>query len=105
KSTLIRCVNRLIEPSFGSVYIDGEDITKLEPEELRLIRQRKFGMVFQSFALFPHKTVAENAEYGLELQGVEKYERRAKAVEVLESVGLAGWEDYYPENLSGGMKQ
>lgn len=105
KSTLIRCVNRLIEPSFGSVYIDGQDITKLEPEELRLIRQRKFGMVFQSFALFPHKTVAENAEYGLELQGVEKDERRAKAVEVLESVGLAGWEDYYPENLSGGMKQ
>lgn len=105
KSTLIRCLNRLIEPSFGSIFVDGQDITTLPPEELRLVRQKKFGMVFQSFALFPHKTVAENVEYGLELQAVDKGIRQATALEVLESVGLAGWEDYYPDNLSGGMKQ
>ncbi len=105
KSTLIRCVNRLIEPTFGKVYIDGQDITELGIDELRALRREKFGMVFQSFALFPHKTVAENAAYGLEIQGIDPEVRRQKAEEALALVGLKGWGNYYPENLSGGMKQ
>ncbi len=105
KSTLIRCVNRLIEPTFGKIYIDDQDITELSVDDLRELRRRKFGMVFQSFALFPHKTVIENAEYGLEIQGVESETRRRKAEDALALVGLKGWGNYYPENLSGGMKQ
>lgn len=105
KSTLVRCMNRLMEPTYGSIRIDGEEITGLKPDELRELRRRKFGMVFQSFALFPHKTVLENAEFGLEVQGVPIEVRRPKAQAALDLVGLAGWEDYYPENLSGGMKQ
>ncbi|KGE70789.1 quaternary amine ABC transporter ATP-binding protein [Spirochaeta lutea] len=105
KSTLVRCINRLIEPTYGTVTIDGVDITKMNEEELREVRRKKFGMVFQSFALFPHRTVIENAEFGLEIQGVPLEERRPKAQAALEQVGLGGWEEYYPENLSGGMKQ
>ncbi|MDY0132933.1 MAG: glycine betaine/L-proline ABC transporter ATP-binding protein [Desulforegulaceae bacterium] len=105
KSTLVRCVNRLIEPSAGQILIDGVDIGKLNESELRRVRQEKFGMVFQHFALFPHRTVAENAEYGLEIKGIKPEERRERAIEVLEQVGLKGHEDSYPSQLSGGMQQ
>ena len=105
KSTLLRCVNRLIEPNKGSVFIDGEDILRLKPSELRELRQRKFGMVFQNFALFPHRTVLQNAEFGLDVMGIAAYARRDKAMQSLEIVGLKGWEDKYPAQLSGGMQQ
>lgn len=105
KSTLLRCLNRLIEPTRGKIVVDGVDVTSLSPKQLRLFRQEKFGMVFQNFALFPHRTIAQNTEYGLEIKGVDKNVRRKKAVEVLEQVGLKGWEDSYPRQLSGGMQQ
>ncbi len=105
KSTLIRCLNRLIEPSFGEVYVDGEEITKVDPQKLREIRRKKMGMVFQNFGLFPHRTVCANVEYGLEVQGVEPNERREKAYEALELVGLKGYEESKPDQLSGGMQQ
>lgn len=105
KSTLVRCINRLIEPTSGRIFIDGEDITALSPEKLRHIRLTKLGMVFQNFALFPHRTVCQNAEYGLEIQGMPQETRKKKAMIALEQVGLKGWEDHYPHNLSGGMQQ
>lgn len=105
KSTLLRCLNRLIEPSAGSVIIDGVDITHLKFQELREVRQKKLGMVFQQFALLPHRTVLQNIVYGLEIQGVSKAEREKRALESLKMVGLAGWEHSYPDELSGGMKQ
>jgi len=105
KSTMVRCLNRLVEPTRGSILVDGRDITKLSHSDLRKLRQRAFGMVFQHFALFPHRTVAENAEYGLELTGVAPAERREKALEALERVGLGSWADVYPDQLSGGMQQ
>lgn len=105
KSTLIRCVNRLMEPTAGKIIVDDIDVTSLDEAGLRDVRRKKFGMVFQSFALFPHKTVLENVEFGLDIQGVPVEERRPKATEALKQVGLDGWGDYYPQNLSGGMKQ
>ncbi|KJS83322.1 MAG: glycine/betaine ABC transporter ATP-binding protein [Peptococcaceae bacterium BICA1-8] len=105
KSTLIRCLNRLIEPTSGKILIDGEDITNISLDQLLELRRKKFGMVFQRFALFPHKTVQQNAEYGLEIQGVERNIRAKKAREALELVGLKGWESNYPDQLSGGMQQ
>ncbi|MGJ3524303.1 quaternary amine ABC transporter ATP-binding protein [Nitratidesulfovibrio sp. D1] len=108
KSTLVRCLNRLIEPTDGTVRIDGADVTSLSVKELRALRQRTFGMVFQNFALFPHRTVLENAEYGLEVMGpprMDKAARRDKAAEALGRVGLAGWEAARPGQLSGGMQQ
>lgn len=105
KSTLVRCINRLIEPSYGKIFLDGVDITGLSKEELRKLRQERFGMVFQHFALFPHRTVLKNVEYGLEIQKVPPPVRREKAMQSLEQVGLKGWEDSYPEQLSGGMQQ
>ncbi len=105
KSTLIRCVNRLMEPTHGQIIVDGTDVTKLSVDELRAFRREKFSMVFQSFALFPHRTVLQNVEYGLEIQGVPHEERRPKAEKSLKLVGLDGWGEYYPTNLSGGMKQ
>jgi glycine betaine/proline transport system ATP-binding protein len=105
KSTLLRCLNRLNASSRGSILIDGEDITRFGREQLLDLRRRKISMVFQHFALFPHRSVADNAAYGLEVQGVEPAERRARAVEALELVGLKGWEDARPGQLSGGMQQ
>jgi glycine betaine/proline transport system ATP-binding protein len=105
KSTLVRCLNRLIEPSEGKIFIDNEDITALHPKELRLVRSKKLGMVFQNFALLPHRTIVQNVEYGLEILKVDQTERRETAIQVLEQVGLKGWEDSYPDQLSGGMQQ
>jgi glycine betaine/proline transport system ATP-binding protein len=105
KSTLLRCLNRLNPSSRGSIYIDGDDITKFDRERLLELRRRKISMVFQHFALFPRRSVADNAAYGLEVQGVDPAVRREQAVEALELVGLKGWEDSYPGQLSGGMQQ
>ncbi|KHF38150.1 glycine betaine/L-proline ABC transporter ATP-binding protein ProV [Halalkalibacter okhensis] len=105
KSTLVRLLNRLIDPTSGKVEIDGEDVVKMSNEQLREVRRKKISMVFQKFALFPHYTVLENTEYGLEIQGVPKEERNQKALESLELVGLKGYENQYPSQLSGGMQQ
>jgi glycine betaine/proline transport system ATP-binding protein len=105
KSTLVRCINRLIDPTAGTVFIDDQEVTALDAKELRELRLKKLGMVFQNFALFPHRTVCQNAEYGLEIQGVDQAERRDKAMKALDQVGLKGWEDSYPTQLSGGMQQ
>ncbi|RAP56251.1 glycine betaine/L-proline ABC transporter ATP-binding protein [Oleiagrimonas sp. MCCC 1A03011] len=105
KSTLIRCLNRLNEPTRGHIFIDGDDITRLDRQALLKLRQTKISMVFQHFALFPHRTVVDNAAYGLEVQGLDADERRRRANEALELVGLDGWADSYPGQLSGGMQQ
>ncbi len=105
KSTLIRLINRLIEPTDGEVLIDGEDITKMDKNELIKARREKLGMVFQQFGLFPHRTVLENVAYGLEIQGVKKEERNKRAQKSIEDVGLQGYEKSYPKELSGGMQQ
>ena len=105
KSTLVRCINRLIEPSEGKVIVDGVDVGSLDMDALRKFRQQKLGMVFQNFALFPHRTVCQNTEYGLEIQGMAPEERRQKAMDALKLVGLEGWEDSMPSQLSGGMQQ
>ena len=105
KSTILRCLNRLIEPSLGVIEIDGIDITKLSDKELRKVRQEKTAMVFQQFALLPHRTVLKNTLFGLELQNIPKPEREERARKALELVGLKGWEDQFPDQLSGGMKQ
>ncbi|MBO1510127.1 quaternary amine ABC transporter ATP-binding protein [Metabacillus bambusae] len=105
KSTLVRMFNRLIEPTSGQVLIDGEDIVSMSKEELRNVRRKKLSMVFQRFALFPHRTVLANAEYGLEIQGVSKENRKERALEALKLVGLEGYEHQIPSQLSGGMQQ
>jgi glycine betaine/proline transport system ATP-binding protein len=105
KSTLVRMFNRLIDPTMGEVLIDGEDIVKMNKQQLREVRRKKISMVFQQFALLPHRTVLENAEYGLEIQGVEKDKRKQQAIESLRLVGLEGYENQYPDELSGGMQQ
>ena len=105
KSTLIRMLNGLLDATAGSIHVDGEDVAAMSPAQLRAVRRSKISMVFQHFALFPHRTVAENAAYGLEVRGVPKDERLAKAREALALTGLDGWGDSLPEQLSGGMKQ
>nr|MDH3083048.1 glycine/proline betaine ABC transporter ATP-binding protein OpuAA [Bacillus subtilis] len=105
KSTLVRMLNRLIEPTAGNIYIDGDMITNMSKDQLREVRRKKISMVFQKFALFPHRTILENTEYGLELQGVDKQERQQKALESLKLVGLEGFEHQYPDQLSGGMRR
>ncbi len=105
KSTVVRMLNRLIEPTAGTIEIDGVDVGGLDAAGLRQLRQRQISMVFQHFALFPHRTVGQNAAYGLEVQGVAADERRDRADAALETVGLTGWADHYPHELSGGMQQ
>lgn len=105
KSTVVRCLNRLIEPTAGTVKIDGEDITQLPGEQLRAVRRRKLGMVFQRFGLLPHRSVIDNVGFGLEVQNVEPEERRKKALEAIKIVGLDGYEESMTQELSGGMQQ
>lgn len=105
KSTLIRLLNRLIEPTAGAIYIDGENIAELDKEGLRNVRREKINMVFQNFALFPHRTILENTEFGLELRDVDKDERRQRAEKALENSGLLSFKNQYPNQLSGGMQQ
>jgi glycine betaine/proline transport system ATP-binding protein len=105
KSTLLRCVNRLVEPTFGTVRVHGEDVTAYDDDRLRQLRRTKMSMVFQNFGLFPHRTVLGNVEYGLEVSGADEEERRAKAERTLSLVGLEGYEDSNPSELSGGMQQ
>ncbi|MBB4292621.1 glycine betaine/proline transport system ATP-binding protein [Rhizobium leguminosarum] len=105
KSTLIRLLNKLITPSSGKVLVKGRDLASLSPVDLRQMRARNIGMVFQSVALLPHRTVLENAAFGLEVQGIAKTERNKTAAAALEKVGLADWLSRYPNELSGGMQQ
>ena len=105
KSTLIRTINRLIEPSDGKIFIDDTEVTALSRSQLRDLRRRRIGMVFQQFALYPHLTVLDNAAYALKIAGVPRETRRARAREVLALVGLADYADRYPDQLSGGMRQ
>jgi glycine betaine/proline transport system ATP-binding protein len=105
KSTLVRCLTRLIEPTAGEVVFEGEDIGAADAKRLRELRRRKFAMVFQHFGLLPHRRVIENVAFGLEIRGVGKADRRRRAAEVVELVGLAGYEESYPDQLSGGMQQ
>ena len=105
KSTLLRCLNGLIMPSTGRILVDDADITTMNAKGLRHVRQRCFGMVFQNFALFPHRTVLQNTAFGLEVMGVSEAQRLKKSEEMLERVGLTQWKNSYPGELSGGMKQ
>ncbi len=105
KSTLVRLINRLIEPTEGTIMIGDQNLSKADKKTLREIRRKKLGMVFQNFALFPHRTILENAEFGLEIQGESKENRSKKAKEALEMVGLGGYFNQYPNQLSGGMQQ
>ncbi len=105
KSTLIRHLNRLIDPTAGEILIDGENVMSLNPEQLIDFRRHKMSMVFQRFGLFPHKTVMQNVGYGLEMQGKSEDERDKIAMEKIEAVGLNGFENQFPNQLSGGMQQ
>ena len=105
KSTLVRCLTRLIEPTSGQVLIDGQDVIKASESQLRDVRRKHTSMVFQHFGLLPHRQVIDNVAYGLEIRGMPKKERRARAAEVVELVGLTGYERSYPDQLSGGMQQ
>lgn len=105
KSTLVRCLNRLIEPTDGAIIIDGQDVTQLNRREMQALRREKMGMVFQHFALLPHRNVIDNVAYGLKLQGVERSERYQQARTWIERVGLKGYEKSHPTALSGGMQQ
>ncbi|MDA9726726.1 betaine/proline/choline family ABC transporter ATP-binding protein [Candidatus Pelagibacter sp.] len=105
KSTLVRCISRLIEPTAGTVKMDDVDVTKMSGRELLDLRRNKMSMVFQHFGLFPHRTVIENIGYGLEVRGAKKDIRIEKSMEVLKMVGLDGWHNNYPRELSGGMQQ
>jgi glycine betaine/proline transport system ATP-binding protein len=105
KSTFIRCLNRLIEPTAGEVFIDGDDVMKMDPEKLRETRRYKMSMVFQNFGLLPHRNVVNNVEFGLEISNMDKEERRKKAVDAIKLVGLEGFEESLTSELSGGMQQ
>lgn len=105
KSTLVRLLNRLIDPTEGQVIVDGEDLAKMNKKDLLRVRRTKMSMVFQKFGLFPFRSILENTEYGLEVQGMAKEERSKKARTSLEMVGLGQYMDQYPSQLSGGMQQ
>ena len=105
KSTLVRCLSRLIEPTAGEVMIDNNDVTKMSKKDLTNLRRNRMSMVFQHFGLFPHRKVIENIAYGLEIRGVKRKERIEKSMETLKLVGLEGWDNHYPRELSGGMQQ
>ncbi|MDC0497890.1 glycine betaine/L-proline ABC transporter ATP-binding protein [Alphaproteobacteria bacterium] len=105
KSTLLRCISRLTDPTAGSIFIDGEDLLKMNSKQLIDLRRNKMGMVFQSFALLPHKTVLENIAFPLLIKGMSTKESVGKAMEMVELVGLKGRENYFPRELSGGQQQ
>ncbi len=105
KSTLVRCLIRLIEATKGQVRFDGEDVMTYSPDQLMEFRRSKVAMVFQHYALLPHRQVLDNVAYGLEIQGMDKAARYKEASQAIETVGLKGWEDYYPSEMSGGMQQ
>ncbi len=105
KSTLIRHINRLIEPTVGEVLVDGVDVCRMSPPELRAFRRGRTAMVFQKFALLPHRTVLENTVYGLDIQGIDRSDSLTRARRWIERVGLSGFESHYPNQLSGGMQQ
>ena len=105
KSTLLRCMSKLIEPTHGQVFFEGKDLIKATQKELIEIRRHKMGMVFQHFALLPHRTVLQNVAFPLEVQGIERDKRESRAEEVIKLVGLEGREKYYPRELSGGQQQ
>ncbi len=105
KSTLVRCLTRLIEPTAGEVMFEGENIRTADQKRLRDLRRRKFAMVFQHFGLLPHRRVLDNVAFGLEIRGAGRADRRRRAAEVIELVGLGGYENSFPDQLSGGMQQ
>ncbi len=105
KSTLVRHINRLIEPTSGEIHVAGQRVDTMGEAELRKLRAETIGMVFQHMALWPHRTLAENVGFGLEVRDVPLPKRRAAAEEALASMDLQGWEDHYPDQLSGGMQQ
>ena len=105
KSTLLRCLSRLVEPSQGDVFLEGDNLLAMNEEQLRQVRRGRMSMVFQHFGLFPHRKVIDNIAYGLEVQKIDKSTRLARATEVLKTVGLDGWANHYPQQLSGGMQQ
>jgi len=105
KSTLVRCMSRIVDPTIGEIFFENIDMGKLSKKELIEIRRHKMGMVFQHFALFPHRTVIENIAFPLEVQGIKKKDREKSALEIIELVGLEGREDYFPKELSGGQQQ
>lgn len=105
KSTLVRLLNRLIEPTSGKIWLDGKELSSLNKKELLEVRRKSMSMVFQNFGLFPNRTINRNVEYGLEIQGMDKEEREENAAESLALVGLAGYGEQYPSQLSGGMQQ
>ncbi len=105
KSTLVRCLTRLTEPTQGQIVIGGQDVVKLDDKALLELRRHRVSMVFQNFGLFPHRRVIDNVAYGLEVRGIAKAERLARANDMIQLVGLAGWERHFPKQLSGGMQQ
>jgi glycine betaine/proline transport system ATP-binding protein len=105
KSTLVRCLTRLIEPTAGQVVLEGKDVARLSRRALREVRRKDVAMVFQHFGLLPHRCVADNVGYGLEIRGESRSDRMAKAQQVIELVGLKGYENHFPDQLSGGMQQ
>ncbi|ECU4703417.1 glycine betaine/L-proline ABC transporter ATP-binding protein [Listeria monocytogenes] len=105
KSALVRLLNRLIEPTSGKIWLDGKELSSLNKKELLEVRRKSMSMVFQNFGLFPNRTINRNVEYGLEIQGMDKEEREKNAAESLALVGLAGYGEQYPSQLSGGMQQ
>ncbi|TIX85146.1 MAG: ATP-binding cassette domain-containing protein, partial [Mesorhizobium sp.] len=105
KSTMLRCINRLIDPTAGQILVNGQDITKANKKELRHIRSTMIGMVFQHFSLLPHISVIDNVAFGLRIAGIGRKERWERAGKALELVGLSGWDKRKPSNLSGGMRQ